>query len=150
MGILGDHEQRRALGEAGEQLQRRQPHHGHGRSRPLGHPQGSQERVPLAARQAVRVGQHRPQQLVQPGERKLRLARHPRTGQYPYPSIGCAPRGGLHQSGLSDPRIAEHQQRPAAVRDSCQQRLHDRDFRGPPDQLWHHQRPPQAEVIPAV
>jgi hypothetical protein len=65
----------------------------------------------------------------------VRLARHTRAGQHPHPAIGCAPARHRRQRRLPDPRIAEHQQRPAAVGDTGQQQLHRGDLRIPPDQL---------------
>ena len=150
MHVLGDNQDRRPPGPGSQQLQGRQPDQRQGRSLPAACPQGSEQRISLAARQHVGFSQHRPQQLVQPGKRQVRLAGDTRTGQYPHPAIGRAPAGDLRQRGLPDPRIAEHQQCPAAVADTGQQQLHRGDLRVPRDQLWRHYRGPQARVTPTV
>jgi hypothetical protein len=77
----------------------------------------------------------RPQQLVPPRKRQMRLTRHTRAGQYPHPAAGRAAAGHLRQRRLPDPRIADYQQRAAAVADTGQQQLHRGDLRVPPDQL---------------
>jgi hypothetical protein len=108
--ILGDHQHRRPPSDGGQQLQGRQPHQRYGRSHPLTHPQRRAQRIPQTARQPIGFGQYRPQQLVQPGKRQVRLARDPRAGQYPHPALGRAPDGHPRQRRLPDPRVAEHQQ----------------------------------------
>ncbi len=133
--VLGDHQHRRPLGPGGQHLQGRQPHQRQRRSRPVAQPQRGQQRIPLAARQPVGRGQHRPQQLVQPGKRKVRLPWHAGAGQYPHPAAGRAAAGHLRQCRLPDPGIAEYQQRAAAVADTGQQQLHRGDLRVPPNQL---------------
>jgi len=132
--VLGDNQDRRPPGCGRQQLQDRQPHERHRRSHAAAHPQGGQQRIALAAEQPAGSGQHRVQQLVQPGKRHVRLHRDTRAGQHPHPAPGRAPDGQLRQRRLPHARIAEHQQRPAAA-ETGQQQLHRGDLRVPPEQL---------------
>jgi hypothetical protein len=133
--VLGDHQDRRPPSSGRQQLQGRQPYQRHSWCHPVADPQGSEQRIALGAGQRVGFGQQRPQQLVQPGKGKVRLARDTCAGQHPHPAIGRAPGGHLRQRRLPYPGIAQHQQRPAAVADAGQQQLHSADLRIPPEQL---------------
>ena len=144
MHVLGHREHRRA--RRAQQFQHRQPHHRKGRSRATGHPQRRQQSITLVRWQPGSPSQHRPQQLVQPGERQARLALGARAGQHPHPTISRLPDRCLRQRGLPDPWIAEHQQRPAAAGDTGQQRPHHRKLRVAPDQHRSRNRPAGASI----
>jgi hypothetical protein len=83
--VLGDDQQRRALGGVGEQLE-----HGErdqeavGRCR-LGHAEGGQKCRLLRAGQPVGMIEHRQHELVQPRKRQLRLGLHPGRAQHLHP-----------------------------------------------------------------
>jgi hypothetical protein len=63
--------------------------------------QGNKQRFPLASRQPVGFGQHRPQQLMRAGERKARLVGDTRTGQRPHPAGRLSVVTGPNGSGKS-------------------------------------------------
>ena len=58
---------------------------------------------------------------MQPGEGESRLGRHPRHRRHWYVPLACSHRGGLEQRGLSDPGLAAHDERAAALADRIDQ-----------------------------
>ena len=109
--VVGDHQDRGPFGQIRQQGQdghpRQQRVRSAGACRKTERPG---QRLGLPAGQAGGTGQHRPQQLMQPGEREPGLRfpagdrQHPRARQ-------PRPVGGVRQQqGLADPRLADHQQ----------------------------------------
>jgi hypothetical protein len=136
--VVRDHQHRYLGRRVGQQFQRGQPDHRHGRRWPRRHPQRRQQGLPLAGRQGVRTGQHRPHQLVQPGERQVCLTGDPLAGQHAHAPVPGTLARRLGQRRLADARITDRQQRSAAISHASQQRLQCRQLRVPSHQRGHH------------
>ncbi len=106
------HKQRLRIGRRGQQAQ-----DGHRDQEAVldavgGQPEGAPQSVALDLRQFVGEVDDRPQQLVQPRERQLRLGFDPGAREHPHP-LGPRHRV-LQQGGLADPRLAPHDEGAAA------------------------------------
>jgi hypothetical protein len=75
------------------------------------------QRPRLPAGKGGGTGKHRPQELMQPGEREFRLRLPAGDRQHPH-ARGPRPFGGVRQQrGLAHARLADNQQDPARLRD---------------------------------
>ena len=107
-------DQRSVLGDLGQQAERRQRHEKALRRRAVLQTERDLQRVPLRARQASELTEHRRAQLVQPGERKLHLGLDAR-GAGDATALRVLEHV-LEQRRLADPRLAAQDQDPALPR----------------------------------
>ena len=116
-----DQAHQRPLGRhLGQQVQHGQPDVDAIRRVARAQPERRPQRVPLRLGQAIEPAQHRPTQLVQPGEGQLHLGLHARRALQP---ASGRPLGDvLQQRRLAHPRLSVDDQRPALARpDGLQQ-----------------------------
>ena len=123
VGVVGDHQDRGPFGQIRQQGQDGDP--GQQRVREATgvrrQAERPQQRLGLPAGKAGGAGQHRPQQLMQPGEREFGLRFPAGDRQHPHPRRP-GPAGGVRQQhGLAHPRLTGDQQHPAGLRDRIHQ-----------------------------
>ena len=118
VGVVGDHQDRgtfrkvREQGEYGDPGQERSGSNG-----VRGEAESPQQGLGLPGGKAGGAGQHRPQQLMQPGERKFRLRFPAGDRQYPHARRAC-PFGGVRQEhGLAHACLTDDEQDLAGLRD---------------------------------
>jgi hypothetical protein len=110
LSIVRGHEHRGLCRALGKQVQRGQRRQEEVRREPISQPERHSHRVALRRRQPVQVAEDRPQQLVQPGERKQGLGLHAGGLQNQHSAIRGA-RGSLQQEcRLSDAGTPGHRQ----------------------------------------
>jgi hypothetical protein len=110
--VVDEHGHRLLLGVRGEQAERRRADREPVAGARRAEGERALERRRLRLRDPVEAGQRRPEQLVQPGERDLRLRRDPAGTQQAHPRRPR--RRVLEQRGLADPRLADERQHAAA------------------------------------
>ena len=110
--IIDQAQHRAPIGELGDQRQARGRDQEAVVARALGEPERSLQRAGLRPRQAIEQVQRGTQQLVQPGERELRLGLDPARREHVH--VGRAIAHVLEQGGLADPGLAAHDERAAA------------------------------------
>ena len=117
LGVVDQHQQRAVLRQQRQQGQHGEP----GQQRIGGHRIGGQrerteQRFRLPVRQGRHPVQHRPQQLVQAGERQVLLGLPAGRGQHPQPRRPGLPFRIGEQDGLAHPRLAQQHQHLAVRR----------------------------------
>ena len=122
VGVVGDHEDRGPFGQIRQQGQHGHPGQQRVRSTGVrGKTERPQQRLGLPGGQTGSAGQHRPQELMQPGEREFRLRFPAGDRQHPH-ARRPGPVGGVRQQhGLAHPRLAGDQQDLAGQRDRIHQ-----------------------------
>ena len=122
LGVVGDHEHRGAFGQVRQQGEDGDPGEQRvGSNRVRSKAERAQQGLGLPAGQAGGAGQHRPQELMQPGEREFRLRFPAGDRQHPH-ARRPGPSGGVgKEHGLAHARLAGDQQDLACPRD----RLHE-------------------------
>ena len=122
VGIIREHQDRGPFGQIRQQRQDGHPGQQRVRSNGVrGQAQRPQQRLGLSAGQPGGGRQHRPQQLMQPGEREPGLRFPAGDRQHPHPR-GPGPFGGVgQQHGLAHPRLTDDQQHLACGRDRIHQ-----------------------------
>ncbi len=118
MGVVGDHEDRTTFGQIREQGKHGDPGQERvGRNGVRCEAEGPQQGLCLPAGKVGGAGQHRPQELVQPGEREFRLRFPAGDGQCPHARrpgpFGCV----RQEHGLAHACLADDEQDPACLRD---------------------------------
>ena len=137
--VIGDHQDRGPFRQIRQQ--RQDGHPGQQRVRRTGirrNAQRPQQRLGLPPRQPGGNRQHRPQQLMQPGEREPGLRLPASDRQHPHPRGPRAPGSVGQQHGLAHPRLTRDQQHPAGPRD----RIHQGAQPGQPSLPADHPSPP--------
>ena len=127
--VVGDHEDRGTFGKI-----RQHGEYGHpgqervGSNRVGRDAERPQQGLCLPAGKGGGAGQHRPQELMQPGEREFRLRFPAGDGKYPHARRPC-PVGCVRQEhGLAHARLADDEQDLACLRD----RIHESTQPGNP------------------
>ncbi len=122
VGVVGDHQDRGVFGQIRQQGQDGDPGQQRvGSTGVRGEAERPQQGLGLPAGQAGGAGQHRPQELMQPGEREFGLRFPAGDRQYPH-ARRPGPSGGVRQQhGLAHPRLTGDQQDLACLRDRIHQ-----------------------------
>ena len=108
--VIDDADQRLRRGHLREQAQHGQPDQEPVRRRPGADPEHGPQRIALRTGQVPGVIQHRPAQLMQPGEGQLHLRLHARRARHPAPLLGGLSGQVVEQDGLAHARLtADHQ-----------------------------------------
>ena len=123
VGVVGDHQDRGVFGQIRQQGQDGDPGQERvGSNGVRGEAERPQQSLCLPAGKAGRAGQHRPQKLVQPGEREFGLRFPAGDRQYPH-ARRPGPFGGVgQQRGLAHACLAGDDQDLARLRDRIHQR----------------------------
>jgi hypothetical protein len=112
--VIDQADQRLLLGHVGEQAQNRQPEEKTIWRRPVTNAERSPQRIALRHRQTFQVIQHRRQQLMQPGKRKLHLRLN--TCGAHHPAARRLVDQVVQQGRLAHARLAAQYQCPALTR----------------------------------
>ena len=122
VGVVGDHQDRGVFGQIRQQGQDGDPGQERvGSNGVRGEAERPQQGLGLPAGKAGRAGQHRPQELVQPGEREFGLRFPAGDRQYPH-ARQPGPVGGVgQQRGLAYACLAGDDQHLACLRDRIHQ-----------------------------
>jgi hypothetical protein len=141
--IVDEAEQRFSFGDFRHQGEGRQPHQEAFRGRAGTQPERHAQRSLLGFGQLVETTQQRAAQLVQTGERELRLGFHTHRGLHPEPRQTGGTAGLVEQGRLADARLPAHHQRPAAPGSRLRQQQPDRlTLRAPAHEAVHRRSPP--------
>ena len=111
----------------------------------LGQPERRQQGVALRRGQLTEPGEHRAQQLVQPGKRKLCLGLHAGGRQDQHPEVASALAGLTQQRGLADAGLAAQHQRATTLAHMIEQLTQHPRLALAPDQ--RRNRPPNIPKV---
>ncbi len=111
--VIDHADQRLRPGHLREQAQHGQPDQEPVRRRPAADPEHGPQRIALRTGQLPGVIQHRPAQLMQPGEGQLHLRLHAHRARHPASFLGGLPGQVVEQDGLAHARVTADHQAPA-------------------------------------
>ena len=128
VGVLDDQQERSIGGDVREQVES-----GHRDPEVLGRglvrqAEGGIERGALDVAELARTIAHGPEQLMQPGERQMRLRLHTGRGEHRHAPLACRPLGLGEQTRLADAGLAVKHERLAARGNVVQERRQEALF----------------------
>ena len=116
MGVVHDADEGPLAGRLGDQAEHGQPHQETVRGRPVAQPESRAQRPTLRPGQPVGPVQHRPAELVQPGECELHLRLDTHYPCHPEPAAARLLDHVLEQGRLAHTRFAAQDQRATLAR----------------------------------